>query len=182
LVVTAIGDCGSCSTNSVHDGIEIERRGIPAVAVCTEAFRVGLDLLTQMRGMPDYRYAIVPHPLGVLPEDQLLERAELATPKLVAIALGIDEQAAKDLASSATPDRRMSAVRDSLANIITTLNTDSYRMSIDELNGSRLDLSIRIDEGACTTCLIGEEDLTNMVKEALPRGLGVSHVQINYPK
>src|SRR3546814_5854416 len=38
FAVTGIGDCGSCSTNSVHDGIEIEKRGIPAGAVCTEAF------------------------------------------------------------------------------------------------------------------------------------------------
>ena len=88
FAVTGIGDCGSCSTNSVHDGVEIERLGIPAVAVCTEAFRVGLDALTAMRGMPDYRYAIVPHPLGVLFDDELFQRALLAAPQIVEIVTG----------------------------------------------------------------------------------------------
>src|SRR3546814_5603340 len=60
FAVTGIGDCGSCSTNSVHDGIEIEKRGITAVAVCTEAFLPGLDALIQMRGMPDYQFSVVP--------------------------------------------------------------------------------------------------------------------------
>jgi hypothetical protein len=80
FAVTGIGDCGSCSTNSVHDGIEIEKRGIPAVAICTEAFLPGLDALTKMRGMPAYRFAVVPHPLGVLFDDELRQRAELAAP------------------------------------------------------------------------------------------------------
>lgn len=95
FVVTGIGDCGSCSTNSVHDGVELERLGLPAVAVCTEAFRLGLDTLTKMRGMPDYRFAIVPHPLGVLFDDELLQRAELAVPQIVEIVTGEQSAAAK---------------------------------------------------------------------------------------
>lgn len=88
FVVTGIGDCGSCSTNSVHDAIEMEKLGIPAVAICTEAFRLGLDTLTRMRGMPDHRFAIVPHPLGVLFDDELQQRAELAVPQVVSIVTG----------------------------------------------------------------------------------------------
>lgn len=88
FAVTGIGDCGSCSTNSVHDGIEIEKRGIPAVAICTEAFRPGLDALARMRGMPDYRYVIVPHPLGVLFDEELHGRAELAAPQVFEIVTG----------------------------------------------------------------------------------------------
>lgn len=93
FAVTGIGDCGSCSTNSVHDGISIEKMGIPAVAVCTEAFLPGLDALCRMRGMPDYRFAVVPHPLGVLFDDELRGRAELAAPQIVQIALGQKAQA-----------------------------------------------------------------------------------------
>lgn len=85
FAVTGIGDCGSCSTNSVHDGIELEKRGIPAVAICTEAFRPGLDALAKMRGMPDYRFVIVPHPLGVLFDDELMGRAECAAPQVFEI-------------------------------------------------------------------------------------------------
>jgi hypothetical protein len=93
FAVTGIGDCGSCSTNSVHDGISIEKLGVPAVAVCTEAFLPGLDALCRMRGMPDYRFAVVPHPLGVLFDDELRGRAELAAPQIVQIVLGQTAQA-----------------------------------------------------------------------------------------
>ena len=88
FAVTGIGDCGSCSTNSVHDGIELEKRGLPAVAICTEAFLPGLDALAQMRGMPDYGFAVVPHPLGVLFDDELRQRAELAAPQVASIVTG----------------------------------------------------------------------------------------------
>lgn len=89
FAITGIGDCGSCSTNSVHDGIEIEKKGIPGVAICTEAFLPGLDALTKMRGMPDYRFAVVPHPLGVLFDDELRQRAKLAAPQVIDIVLGV---------------------------------------------------------------------------------------------
>lgn len=88
FVVTGIGDCGSCSTNSVHDAIEMEKLAVPTVAICTEAFRLGLDTLTRMRGMPEYRFAIVPHPLGVLFDDALRQRAALAAPQVAEIVTG----------------------------------------------------------------------------------------------
>jgi hypothetical protein len=85
FIVIGIGDCGSCSTCCVHDGIELEKRGVPAVAVCTEAFVPGLTALAAMRGMPDYPYAVVPHPLGVLADEELGSRADLAVPQIVEI-------------------------------------------------------------------------------------------------
>ncbi len=72
----------------MHDGIELEKLGIPAVAIATEAFKPGLDQLAEMRGMPDYRYAIVPHPIGVLKPDDLRKRAKQAAPQVAEIALG----------------------------------------------------------------------------------------------
>lgn len=92
FVITGIGDCGSCSTCCVHDGVEIEKMGVPGIAICTEAFKPGLDALAAMRGMPDYAFAIVPHPLGVLFDDELLLRAELAAPQVVEIATKYDKR------------------------------------------------------------------------------------------
>lgn len=100
FAITGIGDCGSCSTNSVHDGIEIEKLGIPAVAICTEAFLPGLDALTKMRGMPDYRFAVVPHPLGVLFDDELWQRAELAAPQVFEIVTGAQTDAVNQTRSA----------------------------------------------------------------------------------
>ena len=103
FVVTGLGDCGSCSTNSVHDSIEIEKLGIPAVAVCTEPFLPGLDALTRMRGMPDYKFAVSPHPLGVLFDDELKGRAQLVVPQIVQIVLGSAESAQRAATTASAP-------------------------------------------------------------------------------
>src|SRR5207248_9676965 len=39
VVVTGIGDCGSCSASAVADGIAFEAAGLPAAAICSDAFR-----------------------------------------------------------------------------------------------------------------------------------------------
>jgi hypothetical protein len=78
----------------VHDGIELEKLGIPGVAIATDVFKPGLDQLAEMRGMPNYPYAIVPHPIGVLEDDQLRERARQAAPQVADIVLNNSERPA----------------------------------------------------------------------------------------
>lgn len=72
----------------MHDGIEIERRGIPAAVVCTDQFVVMGNATAEVRGIPGYRYAVVPHPTGRLPEAELLDRVRMALPEVVSILLG----------------------------------------------------------------------------------------------
>jgi hypothetical protein len=71
----------------VHDGIELEKMGIPGVAIATDVFKPGLDQLASMRGMPNYPYALVSHPIGVLEDDELRERARQAAPLVADIVL-----------------------------------------------------------------------------------------------
>jgi hypothetical protein len=69
----------------VHDGIELEKLGVPAVAIATDALTPGLEALKEMRGMPSYRYAVVPHPIGVLDDTGLRDRAQRAAPQVAEI-------------------------------------------------------------------------------------------------
>lgn len=69
----------------MHDAVELERRGIPAVAICTEEFRHGGAAIAEMRGAPNYPFALVPHPLGVLDDEALAGRARVALPQVVEI-------------------------------------------------------------------------------------------------
>lgn len=71
----------------MHDSIEIEKRGIPAIAVVTDALVPGLEALREMRGMPTYEYAVVEHPIGVLPDEGLRDRAEKAAPQIEELIL-----------------------------------------------------------------------------------------------
>ena len=75
VIITGIGDCGSCSASAVADGIAFEAAGLPAAAICSDAFRVTADAMAGLRGAPGYRYATTPHPVAVLTPDQVKQRA-----------------------------------------------------------------------------------------------------------
>jgi hypothetical protein len=66
----------------VHDGIEMERRGIPAAVICTEPFRPTVETVTKVRGMAGYPVAYLPHPVGSLTDDELRDRARAIAPDI----------------------------------------------------------------------------------------------------
>src|SRR4249920_2973859 len=75
VIITGVGDCGSCSASAVADGIAFEAAGLPAAAICSDAFQVTADAMAELRGAPGYRYATTPHPVAVLTPDQVKGRA-----------------------------------------------------------------------------------------------------------
>src|SRR5918999_4150483 len=75
VVVTGVGDCGSCSASAVADGVGFERAGLPAAVICSDAFGATADAMATLRGAPSYRYLTTPHPVAVLNPDQVRERA-----------------------------------------------------------------------------------------------------------
>jgi hypothetical protein len=85
VVVTGIGDCGSCSASAVTDGVLLEGRGIPAAVICSDAFRGSADAMAGLRGAPGYRYATTPHPVAVLTPGQVRDRAEAVLPDVAAL-------------------------------------------------------------------------------------------------
>jgi hypothetical protein len=82
IVVVGVGDCGSCSASAVADGIILERSGLPAVVVCTDAFTASADAMAGLRGAPGYRYLTVPHPMANLTPDGVRDRAAAAVPAI----------------------------------------------------------------------------------------------------
>jgi hypothetical protein len=83
VVITGVGDCGSCSASAVADGVALESRGLPAAVICSDAFRGSADAIAALRGAPGYRYAVTPHPVAVLTPGQVRERAAAVLPDLV---------------------------------------------------------------------------------------------------
>ena len=64
------------------DGIEFDRRGIPAAAICTDQFVTSARTMARVMGIPDYPVIFTPHPLGSLTTEQLRERAEKLAPQV----------------------------------------------------------------------------------------------------
>jgi hypothetical protein len=85
VVVTGVGDCGSCSASAVADGLLLERSGVPAVVICSDAFMVSADAMADLRGAPGYRYVTTQHPVANLTQDGVRERARQAIPGIVAL-------------------------------------------------------------------------------------------------
>jgi len=84
LVVTALGDCGSCSSWSCRDAIEFERRGTPAVLLCSEVFEPLVRSVASGLRVAVPRLVVLPHPIGGVPEADLEQRGvpALATRRL----------------------------------------------------------------------------------------------------
>ena len=71
----------------MHDGIQFEKRGLPAAVICTEPFVSSAVAMSKLGGIPDFPFVVVPHPLGSLDENALRERAKEVAGDIVKILL-----------------------------------------------------------------------------------------------
>ena len=65
-VVQCFGDCGTSTSVSVADAVELERRGIPTVTVFSTAFARAARNQAEGRGMRALHLVTVPHPIASL--------------------------------------------------------------------------------------------------------------------
>jgi hypothetical protein len=72
----------------LHDGIELDRRGVPTAVICTEQFVSSVKAQAEICGNPLYPFVVVAHPIGSLTRRELEERADAAVPGVVAILTG----------------------------------------------------------------------------------------------
>ena len=56
--------------------MELERRGIPTVTVCSHLFRRLGDLERRSLGLPDLPMAVTQHPIGGLPAGAVTAKAD----------------------------------------------------------------------------------------------------------
>jgi hypothetical protein len=82
-VVQCFGDCGTSTSISVADAVEIERRGVPTVTVFSTAFAAAARKQAAGRGMADLPAAPIPHPMHTATRDLVRARADAAVEALV---------------------------------------------------------------------------------------------------
>jgi hypothetical protein len=85
VIVTGVGDCGSCSAAAAADGVVFEAAGVPAAVIVTDSFRATADAMAELRGAPGYRYATTAHPVAILTQDQVKQRAAAVLDDVVAL-------------------------------------------------------------------------------------------------
>ena len=64
IVLTAIGDCGSCCSCCIRDSIALEKLGRPSAAIITTEFVHETELTKQALGMPTLRPVVIDHPVS----------------------------------------------------------------------------------------------------------------------
>ena len=71
----------------MHDGIEMEKLGIPTATIITDVFDNTGKAMAKIMGVPDFTYAVVHHPLSSLTAEEIKERAHEAAPQVKRILL-----------------------------------------------------------------------------------------------
>ena len=64
----------------MHDGITLERQGIPAATIITSVFVNTARAYTRLMGVPNFPYLVCQHPITTANADGLQERAKVLTP------------------------------------------------------------------------------------------------------
>lgn len=72
----------------MHDGIHLEKAGIPAVTMCTDIFIETSKSMASMWGAPEYPVIFTRHPISHLTREELHERAEAMLDQVVSILTG----------------------------------------------------------------------------------------------
>jgi hypothetical protein len=70
------------------DGIVLERAGVPAVSICTDAFLVPARAMAGVYGVPDFEFVTIPHPIASLGSAEIEANVRDALPEVVRILTG----------------------------------------------------------------------------------------------
>jgi hypothetical protein len=72
----------------VHDGVHVEKAGIPSATICTDRFIHTASAMAKMWGAPDYPTIFTEHPIENLSREQIHRRAEKLATEVVRVLTG----------------------------------------------------------------------------------------------
>ena len=71
----------------MHDGVHLDRAGIPAATICTDHFVATARATASVWGVPDYPVIYMPHPLSTLTDDEIQAGARRLADQVVRVLL-----------------------------------------------------------------------------------------------
>lgn len=88
IVLTAIGDCGSCCSCCIRDSIALERRGLPSAAIITTEFEKETMLTRRALGMEGLIPVVIDHPVSSITQAEVEVRARMVAEQAPRVWLG----------------------------------------------------------------------------------------------
>ena len=86
--VLALADCGTCTSATLYDAVELHRNGCRAVLVTTEALRATVDALAPRLGLADLPVVEVELPNREQTAEEIADTATAAGPAVLAALRG----------------------------------------------------------------------------------------------
>ena len=79
----------------------LERAGIPAVSLCTDAFKITAEAMANQMGFPGFRYVTLPHPVASRTEKEIDEMVRDALPDVIRVlGAGLTYQVCQEVTPS----------------------------------------------------------------------------------
>jgi hypothetical protein len=75
IVLTAIGDCGSCCSCCIRDSVALEKLGIPSAAIITTEFERETEMTRTAIGMQGLIPVVIDHPISSITRAEVEVRA-----------------------------------------------------------------------------------------------------------
>lgn len=72
----------------MHDAIELEKRGIPTVAIHTTVFMNSADAHAKAYGLPSYQSVAIQHPVSGRPREEVEAKADAIVIEVTRILTG----------------------------------------------------------------------------------------------
>jgi hypothetical protein len=88
IVLTAIGDCGSCSSCCIRDAIALEKLRVPTAAIITTEFVRETELTRTALGMPGLVPVVIAHPVSSITQQEVEARVAQIEDQAQAVWLG----------------------------------------------------------------------------------------------
>ena len=88
IVLTAIGDCGSCCSCCIRDSVALEERGIPTAPIITTEFVNETRLTRTAVGMPALRPIVIDHPVSSITDEEVASRVAVIASQAQQVWLG----------------------------------------------------------------------------------------------
>ena len=90
IVLTAIGDCGSCCSCCIRDSVALEKLGIPSAAIITTEFERETELTRTAIGMQGLIPIVIDHPVSSITQAEVEARAAQVALQAPKVWLGRD--------------------------------------------------------------------------------------------
>ena len=88
VVVTAIADCGSCTSCLIRDSVALERLGVCVAVIVTIEFKREAELTLEILGMPSLKPVLIQHPVSSIAPHEIAARVDQICEQAPKIWLG----------------------------------------------------------------------------------------------